>query len=41
MIDGYELALPGLIYDALLAHLLAKDGNEGAAKRSARPRSWQ
>lgn len=31
MIDGYELALPGLIYDALLAHLLAKDGNEGAA----------
>lgn len=31
MTDGYELALPGLTYDALLAHLLAADGNEAAA----------
>ncbi|OYW50988.1 MAG: thiamine biosynthesis protein ThiF [Novosphingobium sp. 28-62-57] len=31
MTNGYELALPGLTYDALLAHLLAHDGNEGAA----------
>ena len=31
MTDGYELALPGLTYDALLAHLLADDGNEAAA----------